>query len=158
MTVTFWWPGAVLLSATLLTTCLAKDLFSLFVLFCQCRSCDNTVENCPFNFRLITVHMYAWFMKIQRGKFPEIFIGKTQSKSVYSLKPVENSIKVLARAMLKKVFCSSLVALTKRLFTHRTILVLSAPRWLFYRTCWWERGHLRTRIIKALAVFAVSVT
>ena len=39
-----------------------------------------------------------------KGQIPRDFHWENkQSKSVYSLKAVENSIKVLARAMLKKV-------------------------------------------------------
>ena len=81
VTVTFWWLRAVLLSATLLTTFLAIVLFSSYVLFSQCRSCDNTLENCSSKSRLIPVHICAWFMKGRRGKFPETFIGKTEHRS-----------------------------------------------------------------------------
>ena len=35
----------------------AIDLFSLFVLFFQYRSCNNTLENYPFKFHLIHVHI-----------------------------------------------------------------------------------------------------
>ena len=46
------------------------DLFRLYVLFSQYRSCDNTLENFFFKFRLIHVHIYAQFMKRPRVMFP----------------------------------------------------------------------------------------
>ena len=33
------------------------DLFSLYVLVSQYRSCDNTLENSPFKFHVIHVHI-----------------------------------------------------------------------------------------------------
>jgi len=40
-----------------LTSQRAIDLFSLYVLFSQNRSCDSTLENSPFKFHLIHVHI-----------------------------------------------------------------------------------------------------
>ena len=72
-------------------------------------------------------------MKRRRGKFPKTFIGlqNVQAKEVNSLKTVGNSIKGFGESHAEES-CSSLVALSRRLFTHMTMLVLSAPRQLFY--------------------------
>ena len=40
-----------------LTSRRAMDLFSLYVLVSQYRSCDNTLDNSPFKFHLIHVHI-----------------------------------------------------------------------------------------------------
>ena len=45
-------------STVQLTSQRAIDLFSLYVLFSQYRSCDNTLENSPFKFHLIQVYIY----------------------------------------------------------------------------------------------------
>ena len=44
-------------SSVQLTSQRAIDLFSLYVLFSQYRSCDNTLENSPFKFHLIHVYI-----------------------------------------------------------------------------------------------------
>ena len=49
------------------------DLLSLYVLFSSYRSCDNALEikwTVFFQFRVIHVHMYEWFIKRQRVTFP----------------------------------------------------------------------------------------
>ena len=58
------------------------DLFSLYVLVSQYRSCDNTLENSPFKFHVIHVHISMHKLWKDKGSYsPGTSIRKTKYTS-----------------------------------------------------------------------------